>query len=170
MLRNSFYFSFFSNFDWLGTNLVPIEQGRELLKISFKLSIGWKLTLIDWNMNKSYSIDRKPIEPTREQWLKIKEFLISWKTHSIDWNSGNLNFWKTAKDYVETTQPKWLFGVDTVICPPSICVLGLEKYKNIIFSPWSRDDIQNDVAQPVRASEHPKCLFQLKWQNAPDQP
>ena len=117
ILRNSFYFSFFSNFDRLGTNLVPIEQGRELLKISFKLSISWKLTLIDWNMNKSYSIDRKPIEPTREQWLKIKEFLINWKTHSIDWNSGNLNFWKTAKDYVETTQPKWLFGGCLVLIP-----------------------------------------------------
>ena len=53
----------------------------------------------------------------------------------------------------------WLFGVNIVFCPPSICVLGLEKSKNIIFSPWSREDIQNDVAQPVWASEHLKCLF-----------
>ena len=57
-------------------------------------------------MNKSYSIDQKPIKPTWEQRLKIKEFSIGRKTRSIDQNSRNLNFWKTAEDYAETTQPK----------------------------------------------------------------
>ena len=35
--------------------------------------------------------------------------------------------------------------VDTVFCPLSICVLDLEKSKNIIFSPWCYKNIQNDV-------------------------
>ena len=53
----------------------------------------------------------------------------------------------------------WLFGVDIVFCPPSICVPDPKKSKNIIFSPWGYEDIQNDMAQPVQVSEHPKCLF-----------
>ena len=86
-------------------NRVPIEQGKELLKISFKFLISCKLASIDRNMNKSYSIDLKPIEPTWEQWLKIKEFSICKHIRSIK-NFGNLNFWKTTEDYSKTTQPK----------------------------------------------------------------
>ena len=63
---------------------------------------NWKFFCFDRSSN-----DQIPIELGREQWLKIKEFSISWKTHSIDRNSRNLNIWKTAKDYAETTQPKW---------------------------------------------------------------
>ena len=36
--------------------------------------------------------------------------------------------------------------VDTVFCPPLICMLNLEKSKNIIFSPWGCENIQNDIA------------------------
>ena len=32
-------------------------------------------------------------------------------------------------------------AVDTLFCPPLICVLDLEKSKNIIFSPWGRENI-----------------------------
>ena len=32
-------------------------------------------------------------------------------------------------------------AVDTVFCPTSICVLDLEKSKNIIFSPWGHKNI-----------------------------
>ena len=49
--------------------------------------------------------------------------------------------------------------VITIFFPSSICVLNLEKYKLIIFSAWGHENIQNDVAQPVRTLEHPKCLF-----------
>ena len=62
---------------------------------------NWKFFSFDWS-----SIDRIPIESSREQWLKIKGFSIGRKTHSINQNSGNLNFWKTIEDYVETTQLK----------------------------------------------------------------
>ena len=44
-----------------------------------------------------------------------------------------------------------IMEVDIVFCLPSICVLDLENYKNIIFSPLVRDSTQNDVAQPVQA-------------------
>ena len=36
-------------------------------------------------------------------------------------------------------------GVDTIFCLLSICVPDLEKSKNIIFSPWNYENIQNDV-------------------------
>jgi len=36
-------------------------------------------------------------------------------------------------------------AIDTVFCPPSICVPDHKKSKNIIFSPWGRENIQNDV-------------------------
>ena len=52
--------------------------------------------------------------------------------------------------------------VDTVFCLPSICMQDPEKSKNVIFSPQGRENIQNDVMQPVQTLEHPKCLFQLK--------
>ena len=45
-------------------------------------------------------------------------------------------------------------SVDIVFCPPSICMPDPEKLQNIIFSPWGRENIQNDVAQPVRTLEH----------------
>ena len=57
--------------------------------------------------------------------------------------------------------------VDTIFCPSSIYVLDPKKSKNIIFSLGGRENIQNDVAQPVRTPEHPKCLFQLKWPKCP---
>ena len=38
-----------------------------------------------------------------------------------------------------------------------------EKSKNIIFSPWGHQNIQNDVAQLVQTPEHLKCLFQPKY-------
>ena len=49
--------------------------------------------------------------------------------------------------------------VDIVFCPPSICVPNSEKFKNIIFSPWGRKNIQSDVVQPVQTSEHLKYIF-----------
>jgi len=36
--------------------------------------------------------------------------------------------------------------IDTVFCLPLICMPDLEKSKNIIFSPWGYENIQNDVA------------------------
>ena len=61
-----------------------------------------------------------------------------------------------------TTKPsskkKPFLDVDTVFCSPSICVLDLKKSKNIIFSPWGCEDIQNDMGQLVRTLEHLKCL------------
>ena len=53
----------------------------------------------------------------------------------------------------------WLGVVDTVFFPPSICVPDPKNPKNIIFSPWVCKSIQDDVAQPVRALKHLKCLF-----------
>ena len=57
--------------------------------------------------------------------------------------------------------------VDTIFCLPSICVLDLEKPKNIIFSPWGHENIYSGVVQPVWTSEHLKCLFQPKWPKCP---
>ena len=57
--------------------------------------------------------------------------------------------------------------VDTVFCSSSICMLDPEKSKNIFFSPWGRENIQNDVVQPVQTSEHPKCLFLAKMTKMP---
>ena len=57
---------------------------------------NWKFFSFD-----RLSINRIPIKPSQEQWLKIKGFSINRKTHSIDRNSENLSFWKTAEDYVE---------------------------------------------------------------------
>ena len=57
--------------------------------------------------------------------------------------------------------------VDTVFCQPSICVLDLEKPKNIIFSPWGHENIYSGVVQPVWTPEHLKCLFQPKWPKCP---
>ena len=45
---------------------------------------------------------------------------------------------------------------------PRFACRTLKKPKNIIFSPWDRENIQNDIAQPVRTPEHSKYLFQLK--------
>ena len=50
-------------------------------------------------------------------------------------------------------------SVDTIFYPPSICMPNLEKYKNIVFSPWGHENIQNDMAQPVQTPMQPKCLF-----------
>ena len=52
--------------------------------------------------------------------------------------------------------------VDIIFCSSTICVLDSKKSKNIVFSLLGHENIQNDVAQPVRTPEHPKCLFQLK--------
>ena len=46
--------------------------------------------------------------------------------------------------------------IDTVFCPPSIYMPDPKKTKIVIFSPWGREKIQNDVAQPVQTPEHPK--------------
>ena len=35
--------------------------------------------------------------------------------------------------------------VNTVFCSPLICVPNPEKSKNVIFSPWGCEDIQNDM-------------------------
>ena len=42
-----------------------------------------------------------------------------------------------------------------------------QKSKNIIFSPWVCKSIQDDVAQPVRALKHLKCLFSAKMTKIP---
>jgi len=39
---------------------------------------------------------------------------------------------------------------------------GPKKSKNIIFSPWGRENIQNDAAQPIQTPEHSECIFQIK--------
>jgi len=36
--------------------------------------------------------------------------------------------------------------VNIVFYLPLICVADPEKFQNIIFSPWDRENIQNDVA------------------------
>ena len=46
--------------------------------------------------------------------------------------------------------------IDTVFCLPSIYMPNPKKPKNVIFSPWGRENIQNDVTQPVQTSKHPK--------------
>ena len=45
---------------------------------------------------------------------------------------------------------------DIVFCLPSIYVLDPKKSKKFIFSPWGFENIQNDVAQPVRTPKRPK--------------
>ena len=54
--------------------------------------------------------------------------------------------------------------VDIVFCSSTICVLDSKKSKNIVFSLLGRENIQNDVVQPVRTPEHLKCLF---WPKCP---
>ena len=49
-------------------------------------------------------------------------------------------------------------------------MLDSEISKNIIFSPWGHEDIQNDVAQPIWMPKHSKCLISQNDQNAPSQP
>jgi len=61
----------------------------------------------------------------------------------------------------------WVKAVDTIFCPPSICMLDPEKSKNIIFPPWVCENIQNDMVQPAQTLEHSKCLFQPKWPKRP---
>ena len=58
-------------------------------------------------------------------------------------------------------------AVDTIFCSPSICMPNPWKSKNIIFFPSIRKSIKNNAVQPVRALEHPKCLFLLKWPKYP---
>ena len=58
-------------------------------------------------------------------------------------------------------------GVGTIFCLPSICVLDPKKSKNIIFSSWVYESIQNDVVQPIQGPKHLKYLFQLKWPKCP---
>ena len=55
-----------------------------------------------------------------------------------------------------------LVVVDTVFFLLSICVPNPKKSKNISFSLWGREKIQNDMVQPVQTLEHQKFLFQLK--------
>ena len=57
--------------------------------------------------------------------------------------------------------------VDTIFCPPSICVLDLEKSKKYYFLSMGPRDIKNDVAQPVQTLEHPKYLFSTKMTKMP---
>ena len=52
--------------------------------------------------------------------------------------------------------------IDTVFYPPSVCVPNPEQSKNVIFFPRGCENIQNDMAQPLRTPEHPTCLFKLK--------
>ena len=49
--------------------------------------------------------------------------------------------------------------VDTVFCPPLICMPDLEEPKNIIYSPWYHEKIYNGVAQLIRTSARSKCIF-----------
>ena len=49
--------------------------------------------------------------------------------------------------------------VDTVFCPPSICLPDPKNSKNINFSSWGCGHTQIDMAQFVWASEHLKCHF-----------
>ena len=65
-------------------------------------------------------------------------------------------------DWYCTFEPKFKMDVDTVFCLPSICVPDPRKSKNIVLSLQGHEDIQNNVEQPVRALEYPKCLFQPK--------
>ena len=44
-------------------------------------------------------------------------------------------------------------AVDTIFCSSLICMPDPEKSQNIIFSPWGRKNIQNDVVQPIQLSE-----------------
>ena len=53
---------------------------------------NWKFFSFD-----RLSINRIPIKPSQEQWLKIKGFSINRKTHSIDWNSGRLDSLKSCR-------------------------------------------------------------------------
>ena len=53
--------------------------------------------------------------------------------------------------------------VDIVFYLPSICMPDLEKYKNLIFSPWGHQNIYNGVAQLVWTPERLKYPFQPKF-------
>ena len=58
--------------------------------------------------------------------------------------------------------PKPCLGDDNI----SPHALDPENFKNIIFSLWGHGNIQNDVMQPVRASEHLNDFFSHNDQNA----
>ena len=60
--------------------------------------------------------------------------------------------------------------VDTVFFSSTICVLDSKKSKNIFFSLWGCENIQNDMAQPLGTPEYPKCLFSTKMTKMPLQP
>ena len=47
-----------------------------------------------------------------------------------------------------------------------LCV-GPQKIQKIVFSPWVRESVQNDVTQPIRAPGHPKYLFLAKMTKMP---
>ena len=55
--------------------------------------------------------------------------------------SKSIRPWAMPKDGKAVRRANGLIGVDTVFCLPSICVLDLEKSKNIIFSTWVHENI-----------------------------
>ena len=58
-------------------------------------------------------------------------------------------------------------AIDTVFCPPLICILDPENSKNIIFSLWGHEYMYNGMTHPVQTSEHSKCLFSAKITKMP---
>lgn len=47
-------------------------------------------------------------------------------------------------------------SVDTVFCPPFICMLNFKNFKNINFLPWDHKNIQIDMVKHIQASKHSK--------------
>ena len=72
------------------------------------------------------------------------------------------DFLKEGRKHIFEGKSNMEKDVDTVFCPPLTYMSDPKKSKNVIFSSWGCENIQNDVAQPIRTPKHPKCLFQLK--------
>ena len=68
----------------------------------------------------------------------------------IEWNpsngelSENSNLQKAYNKFCKIATKDVI--IDTVFCSPLIYIPNLEKSKNIIFSPWGCENIQNDIA------------------------
>ena len=114
-------------------------------------------------MGNSKNPKSKPHFPQRREKLEFLGAMVGVKELSKSirpW--AMLEDAKEPKDGQAVRRASGLMGVNTVFCSPSICVPNTEKSKNISFHPWGQENIQNDVAQPVRTPEYPKFFFQLK--------
>ena len=94
--------------------------------------------------------------------LKKQERKCSFRLNILAILAHNLNTLATWIIRAPKVLDKEGANVNTVFCPPSICMPDPENSKNVNFSPGDRGNIQIDMIQSVQVSEHPKCHFRSK--------